>query len=51
MLRKKLAMLLAVVMVAGTVVGCGSGDDGEKKDEPATAPAADELYCTGCIFV
>ena len=42
MLRKKLAMLLAVVMVAGTVVGCGSGDDSAKKDEPATAPAADD---------
>lgn len=42
MLRKKLAMLLAVVMVAGTVVGCGSGDDSSKTDEPATAPAADD---------
>lgn len=36
MLKKKVAMLLAVAMVAATVVGCG----GEKKDDAADAPAA-----------
>lgn len=36
MLKKKVAMLLAVAMVAGTVVGCGGG---EKKDDAADAPA------------
>ena len=41
MLRKKLAMLLAVVMVAGTVVGCG-----DKKEEPATTPADDSNSST-----
>ena len=36
MLKKKVAMLLAVAMVAATVVGCGE----EKKDDAADAPAA-----------
>lgn len=36
MLKKKVAMLLAVAMVAGTVVGCGGGDN---KDDAADAPA------------
>ena len=38
MLRKKLAMLLAVTMVAASLVGCGS----KSNDTPATTPAADE---------
>ncbi len=42
MLRKKLAMLLAVVMVAGTVVGCGSKDDGGNTNEPASTPSTTE---------
>ncbi len=47
MLRKKVAMLLAVAMVAATVVGCGGGesktdapaDDAAKTEEPAAEDA------------
>ncbi len=49
MLKKKVAMLLAVAMVAATVVGCGGGDaktdapaDDTKTDAPADDAAADD---------
>ena len=40
MLKKKVAMLLAVAMVAATVVGCGGGDD-KKTDAPADDATTD----------